>query len=177
MEISHLRAAGFQWSPIFGGAVSGLLAGIPSGIILQLGTDILSVLGGIVGSQSLIAGWLFHLILSTIFGALFGWHVGLPIFRTLTKTLAGSILWGIIFGVVWYAYLVIGIIIPLIVDVLELTGGGVPFGDIPGPAGEALAAAGAFALAYIVYGAVLGGGYGILEDVRVEPEPRGPDAD
>lgn len=177
MSMADLRTAGLRRSPIAVGALVGLIAAVPTGIVIQLGTDLLPILGGITGSESLVAGWILHLLLSTAFGALFGWHVKWPVFRTLTDTVAGTVLFGVVYGVVWYAYVMIGIVLPGIVELLEVSGEGIPLFNVPGPSGAALLAAGAFAIAYFLYGIILGGGFAILEDVRAEPEPRGPDAD
>lgn len=172
MAPSRLREAGVQRSPIVVGAVVGLLAGLPTGIVLQLGTDLIPVFGGILGTESALVGWVFHLVLSTVFGAFFGWHVKWPVFRALTDSVAGSVMWGVIFGVVWYAYVVIGVIIPGVTTML-----GLQIGDVPGPALGELSTAAAFSLAYILYGVVLGFGYAIVESERAEPDPRGPEAD
>lgn len=172
MAPTRLREAGVQRSPILVGAVVGLLAGIPTGIVLQLGTDLMSLFGGILMTESAVVGWVLHLVMSAVFGAFFGWHVKWPVFRTLTNSVSGSVMWGVIFGVVWYAYIVIGVIIPGVSTLL-----GLPMGDVPGPALGELSTAAAFSIAYIIYGGVLGFGYASLESERAEPEHRGPDAD
>lgn len=172
MAQSRLREAGVERSPILVGAVMGLLAGLPTGIVLQLGTDLMPVFGGILGSESVVVGWVFHLALSALFGAFFGWHVKWPVFRSLTDSVAGAVMWGVIFGVVWYAYIVIGVIIPGVTTIL-----GLPIGDVPGPALGELSIAVAFSLAYILYGVVLGFGYATVESERTEPDSRGPTAD
>lgn len=177
MSLADLRSAGVNRSPIAVGAVAGLVAGVPTGIVLQLGTEVLSILGTAVGTESLVVGWILHLALSALFGALFGWHVKWPVFRTLTDSVGGAVMWGVIFGVVWYAYLMIGIVIPGIVELVWGSGEGAPFPAIPGPTAPSLTAAVAFALAYVLYGVVLGASYAVLEDVRAEPEPRGPDGE
>lgn len=174
MSLADLRSAGVDRSPIAVGAAAGLIAGVPTGVVLQLGTDVLSLLGMIVGTGSPVVGWALHLALSAVFGALFGWHVEWPVFRTLTDTMAGAVMWGVIFGVVWYAYLMIGIVIPGVVELVWGSGEGAPFPVIPGPTVASLNAAVAFALAYVLYGVVLGGSYAVLEDASAEPEPRGP---
>lgn len=172
MSSTRLREAGVQRSPIVVGAVVGLLAGIPTGIILQLGTDLMAVFGGILGTESAVVGWVFHLLTSAVFGAFFGWHVRWPVFRTLTNSVSGAVMWGVIFGVVWYAYIVIGVVIPGVTSIL-----GLPIGDVPGPGLEDLTTAAAFSLAYILYGVVLGFGYASVESERAEPDHRGPEAD
>lgn len=177
MSITNLREAGVERSPIVVGAIVGLLAGIPTGIVLQLGTELMSVFGGIIGTESVVVGWLLHLVMSAVFGAFFGWHVEWPVFRTLTNSVAGSVLWGVIFGIVWYAYVVVGVVVPGVSELLGASSGGHPLGQIPGPALEDLLPAAAFSLAYILWGGLLGFGYATLESERAEPDHRGPDAD
>lgn len=172
MPTTRLRDAGVERSPIVVGAIVGLLAGLPTGIVLQLGTDLLPLFGGILGTESVVVGWVFHLVMSAVFGAFFGWHVRWPVFRTLTNSVAGAVMWGVIFGVVWYAYIVIGVVIPGVTSLL-----GLPIGDVPGPALGELTVAAAFSLAYIIYGVVLGFGYATLESERAEPDHRGPEAE
>ena len=172
MSLNRLRDAGTERSPVLVSAFVGLLAGIPTGIVLQLGTDLMSVLGGVIGTESVVAGWIVHLALSTVFGAFFGWHVRWPVFRTLTDRVSGSVLWGVIFSIVWYAYVVVGVVIPGLTALL-----GFPMGDVPGPATGGLLPAFAFSIAYIFWGAALGFGYASVEAGSAEPEPRGPDVD
>lgn len=172
----RVRAAGLERSPILVAALAGLVAGIPMGLIIQFGTELMPIIGAIFGFQSVVVGWVVHLVASTVFGALFGWIVLLPIFRTLTDTVAECILLGVVHAES-LAILMIGIVIPGMVELLGVSGEGVPLLQIPGPAGEALLSAGVFAFAHLIYGVVLGAGYALLEDVSEEPEPRGPDGE
>jgi len=169
------RTGGFQRSPVLVGALVGFLAGIGAGLVLQFGTEVLTIMGGVVDSESILVGWLFHLALSTAFGAFFGWNVEWPLFRTLTNTVNGSMLYGIVFGVVWYAYIVIGVVIPGLVS--AFAGRSISFLALPGPDQGTLISAVAFSLAYMAYGVLLGWGYATLEDVRAEPDRRGPDSE
>lgn len=171
-----IRAGGLERSPILVAAVAGLIAGVPMGLILQFGTDLLPIVGAIFGFQSLLLGWVVHLVASAVFGALFGWIVLLPIFRTLTDTVAECILLGVVHAES-LAILMIGVVIPGTVELLGVSGEGVPLLQIPGPSGEALLSAGVFAFAHLVYGVVLGAGYALLGAVSEEPEPRGPDGE
>lgn len=174
--MDRVRAAGVHRSPILVGAVAGLIAGVPMGLALQFGTDLLPILGAIVGGQSLVVGWIVHLFTSAVFGGLFGWVVILPVFRTLTDSVAECVLLGVVHATA-LATLMIGVVLPAMVGFLELSGEGIPFLDIPGPSGESLLPAGVFAFAHLLYGVVLGAGYALIEDVGEEPEPRGPDGD
>lgn len=174
--MGRLRTAGVNRSPITVGAIAGLIAGVPMGLIMQFGTDLLPVVGAIFGTQSLLVGWLLHLVTSVVFGALFGWLVTLPVFRTLTDTVAESVLLGVVHAES-LAILMIGVVIPGMVELMDVSGEGVPLLQVPGPSGESLLSAGVFAFAHLVYGVVLGATYAVVEDVREEPEPRGPDSD
>jgi hypothetical protein len=172
---SDQRTGGLQRSPVLVGALVGFLAGIAAGIVLQFGTSVLTIMGGIVSGGSILVGWALHLALSTAFGAFFGWNVELPVFRTLTNTVNGSILYGIVFGVVWYAYIVIGVIIPALVS--AFAGESISFLALPGPESRTLLSAVMFSSAYMLYGVLLGWGYAVLEDVQAEPDRQGPDSE
>ena len=158
-----------------GGAIAGLLAGVPTGIVLQVGTDVMTLLGACAGG-SVVVGWLVHLFLSALFGAQFGWMVEWPVFRILTDTVGGSVFIGAIHGAVWYAYIVVGIVIPGIVRLLGYDPINVVMSLVPGPGGFSLLSAGAFSFAYLAWGALLGFGYAGIEAGSEEPEPRGPDS-
>lgn len=176
MSMGRVRAAGVDRSPITVGAVAGLIAGVPMGLLLQFGTELVPILGAIVGYESLVVGWIVHLVASTVFGAIFGWMVTLPVFRTLTDTVAECILLGVVHATA-LAFVMIGIVIPGLVEFLSVSGEGIPLTRVPGPSGGSLLSAGVFGFAHLVYGVVLGAGYALIEDVSEEPEPRGPDGD
>lgn len=175
MSLEDLRAGGLHTSPVVGGAIAGLLAGVPTGIVLQLGTDVMTLLGSLAGG-SVVVGWLVHLFLSVVFGAQFGWMVEWPVFRSLTNTVGGSVFIGAIHGVVWYAYVVIGVVIPGIVRLLGYDPINVIVSMVPGTEAFSLVTAGAFAFAYLAWGAILGFAYAGIEAESEEPEPRGPDS-
>ena len=174
--MSDLRSRGLHTSPIVGGTIAGLIAGIPTGIVLQLGTDVMSLLGFFAGGSAVV-GWIVHLLLSAAFGAQFGWMVEWPLFRTLTDTLGGSILIGVIHGVVWYAYVVVGVVIPGIVRILGYDPINVILSMVPGTNQFSLLSAGAFSFAYLAWGAILGFSYAWVEAEEAEPEARGPDGE
>ena len=176
MSNEDLRSRGLHTSPIVAGAIAGLIAGVPTGIVLHLGTDVMSLLGSIAGG-SVVVGWLVHLFLSALFGAQFGWIVEWPVFRTLTNTTGGSVFIGAIHGVVWYAYLVIGVVIPGIVRLLGYDPINVIMSMVPGTDAFSLLSAGAFSFAYLFWGVILGFTYAWVEAEGAEPDPRGPDGD
>lgn len=171
--MADLRSAGLRTSPIVAATVAGGIAGIPTGIVLQLGTNVMALLGSFAGG-SLVVGWIVHLLLSAVFGAQFGWMVEWPVFRTLTDTVGGSVFIGVIHGVVWYAYVVIGVVIPGIVGLLGYDQINVLMSMVPGPGGFSLLTAGAFSFAYLAWGAILGFVYAWVEAEDAEPDARGP---
>jgi len=174
--MADLRAGGLHTSPITAATIAGLVAGVPTGILLQFGTDVLVLLGAFVGG-SVLVGWVVHLVPSAAFGAMFGWMVTWPVFRTLSDTMAGTIFVGVIHGVVWYAYVVIGVGVPGIVRLLGYDPIGPVSSLVPGTTGFSLLTAGVFGLAYVLWGALLGFGYAWLEAESEEPEARGPDGE
>lgn len=174
--MQDLRSAGLETSPVVAGAIAGLAAGVPTGIVLQLGTDVMSLLGAFAGGSAVV-GWIVHLVLSAAFGAQFGWMVEWPLFRTLTNTTGGSVFLGAIHGVVWYAYIVIGIVVPGIVRLMGYDPINVIMSMVPGTSGFSLLTAGAFSFAYLAWGLMLGFAYAWIEAESAEPEPRGPDGE
>lgn len=174
MSRTDLRAAGVSLSPVVVGAVAGLVAGVPMGVALQFGTDVLPILGAVVGNESLVAGWVVHLFASAFMGALFGWLVTWPVFRTLTGSVGECVLLGLVHSML-LALLMIGFVLPGMVELLELSGEGIPAFRVPGPSRRSLLSAGVFGGAHVVWGIVLGLTYAVLGDVESEPEPRGPD--
>ena len=174
--MEDIRSRGLHTSPVVGGAIAGLVAGVPTGIVLQFGTDVMTLLGSLAGG-SVVVGWIVHLLLSAVFGAQFGWMVEWPIFRTLTDTTGGAMFIGAIHGVVWYAYLVIGVVIPGIVSLLGYDPINVIMSMVPGTDAFSLLTAGAFAFAYLAWGVILGFAYAWIEAEGAEPEARGPDGD
>jgi hypothetical protein len=174
--MADLRSAGLHTSPIVAATVAGVIAGVPTGIVLQFGTDVMTLLGSFAGG-SVVVGWIVHLALSALFGGMFGWIVEWPVFRTLTDTTAGTVFLGVVHGVVWYAYVVIGIVVPGIVRLLGYDPVDVVLSLVPGTTTVSLLTAGAFAFAYLTWGAILGFAYAWIEAESEEPEPRGPDGE
>lgn len=144
--MADLRSSGLHTTPIVGATIAGLIAAVPTGIVLQHGTDVMTLLGSLAGG-SVVVGWIVHLFLSALFGAMCGWMVEWPLFRTLTDTTGGSVLIGLVHGVVWYAYIVIGIVIPGIVRLLGYDPINVFTSTVPGTDEFSLLSAGAFAFA------------------------------
>jgi hypothetical protein len=86
--------------------VAGLIAGVVFGMMMQMRTaptpdgarmPMMAMIGQIVGSPTLAAGWLYHLFNSAVIGAIFGWLAG-PRVHGVGSALA----WGSTYGFVWW---------------------------------------------------------------------------
>ncbi|MFN2566948.1 MAG: hypothetical protein ABR499_18275 [Gemmatimonadaceae bacterium] len=93
-------------SRILGGAVAGLVAGVVFGMMMQMmsaptpdgGTmAMMAMVAMVVGSQSLVAGWLYHLLNSAVIGALFGAFLG-----GRADNYRSGLGWGAAWGVIWW---------------------------------------------------------------------------
>jgi hypothetical protein len=93
-------------SRIFAGAVAGVVAGVVFGLMMQMmsaptpdgGTmPMMAMVAMVVGSQSLVVGWLYHLFNSAVIGALFGALLG-----GRTHGYGSGLTWGAVWGVVWW---------------------------------------------------------------------------
>lgn len=178
-----IRGADFDASEVFLGAAAGLVAGIPMGVILHLGTDLLPVIGAVSGEPSIVVGWIVHLAVSIGAGVSFAVFVALPLFHEVTRSVAGCVIVGILnaFGM---AAVFVGLILPIFVDIIGANRSELvfPFGSVPGPAVDAMFGAVIFAMAHIVYGTVLGVVYAYAHGVSAEelspkedPSQRTPD--
>lgn len=144
------------------GATGGLAGGLAMGLVLQFGTELLPVFGGLAGATTLVRGWIVHLITSVLFGVLFAAFVSLPFVRELATTLGASILLGVIHATA-LAFVTIGVILPLATVVLsapEITSR-----LIPGPEAGGLVGATLFGIGHVLYGMVLGVVYAVLRGV------------
>ena len=72
-------------SKVIAGIVAGLIAGLPFGIMMQLmqaptpdggQVPMMMMVAMVVRSESLLVGWLYHLLNSAVIGALFGVLLG-----------------------------------------------------------------------------------------------------
>lgn len=149
------------------GIVGGLAGGVVMGIILQLGTELMPVFGRVLGAESVAYGWLVHLFTSAIFGLLFAVFVAFPIVRELERTVGTSALLAVIHASA-LSYVTIGVLLPAATIAFGLPDVAL-FSELsPGPGLEGLLPAGLFSLGHVVYGAVLGVVYAVLEDLERE---------
>ena len=89
------------------GMVAGLISGVVFGVMMQLmrapapdgpGMPMMAMVAQVVGSGSVVVGWIYHLFNSAAIGGVFGWMLG-P--RTADRMgLAAGI--GAGYGVVWW---------------------------------------------------------------------------
>lgn len=84
------------------GAVAGLAAGIPFGILMTAmttpeGRPMMGSVAMILGSGSLGIGWLYHLFNSALLGAIFGALLG-----DRSRTLGRALGWGSVYGFAWW---------------------------------------------------------------------------
>lgn len=81
---------------VFGGAVAGVVAGVPLGIIMQA-RDMIPMVGDLIGQASTGWGWLVHLFNSALFGVIFVVLFG----RWLGKP-AAAVGLGLLYGIAWW---------------------------------------------------------------------------
>jgi hypothetical protein len=96
----------------------------------------------VVGSKSLVVGWIYHLFNSAVIGAIFGWLLG-----GRAMSIGSGLIWGGLYGFAWW---ILGgqILMPLAL-------GMPPFASIMMPAMR-MVAIGSF-VGHIMYGLILGG--------------------
>ena len=78
------------------GAVAGLVGGAVFGVIMGI-MGMLPMIAGLIGSNSAVAGFMVHMVISAIIGAGFG-----LIFGARVVDLQSGALWGAIYGAVWW---------------------------------------------------------------------------
>ena len=74
------------------GVMSSLIAGIVFGIMMTM-MGMMQTIAGMVGSHSIVVGWVVHLIISAIFGVVFGVIVRRPTSGPILGLIYGLILW------------------------------------------------------------------------------------
>jgi uncharacterized membrane protein YagU involved in acid resistance len=104
------------WQRIIAGVVGGVAGGLVFGAIMGM-MGMLPMVANVVGSQSAVVGFVYHMFNSVVIGALFG-----LLFGALSRTYGQGAIWGLIYGVIWW---VLG---PLILMPLLLGMGSPQFG-------------------------------------------------
>jgi hypothetical protein len=81
---------------VVAGVVGGLVGGVVFGILMQV-WGMMPMVAMLVGSESVVVGWLVHLFNSALFGAIFGLLVG-----RWAVTLVPAVGLGLVYGVLWW---------------------------------------------------------------------------
>jgi hypothetical protein len=93
-------------SNIGASVVAGLIAGVVFGIMMHVMTaptpdggrmPVIAMVGQIVGSPTVPAGWLYHLFNSGVIGATFGW-----LFARRVHGYGSGVAWGAAYGFAWW---------------------------------------------------------------------------
>jgi hypothetical protein len=128
--------------------VAGVAAGVVFGIMMHVMSaptpdggqmPVIAMVGQIVGSPTVMAGWLYHLFNSAVIGAIFGWLFGLRVRRY-----GSGLAWGTAYGFAWW---ILGglVLMPVLL-------GMPPFAPLTTPEMQMGSLVG-----HLVYGLILGG--------------------
>lgn len=154
--------AGETWNDrLAAGAAAGLAGGIVMGLALQLGTDLLPVIGGLAGGATAVRGWLVHLAVSVVYGVSFPVFLSIPFLRDMADSVGASILFGVIHASA-LGFITVGVVLQAATAVFGLSQSPVSALLVPGPGAGSLVTAGVFGLGHVLYGVVLGTLYGVL---------------
>lgn len=74
------------------GVMSSLIGGIVFGILMTM-LGMMPTIAGMVGSHSIVVGWIVHLMISAIFGVIFGLLVRKPKSGPILGLIYGTVLW------------------------------------------------------------------------------------
>lgn len=139
------------------GTVAGLLAGVVFGIMMQMMNaptpeggqmPMIAMVAKVVRSDSMAAGWIYHLFNSAVIGAIFGWLLG-----NRSRRIGAGLGWGAVYGFIWW---ILGglILMPLFLGMpafaplqMEMMRP-VAMGSLMG---------------HLIYGIILGGGFAMLK--------------
>ena len=88
------------------GVLAGVFAGVIFGVMMQMMSTstpegmrvpMMAMVAKVVGSSSLVVGWIYHLFNSAVIGGIFGWLLGRS-----SESYKQGISWGAAYGVVWW---------------------------------------------------------------------------
>ena len=113
-----------------------VVAGVAMGLLLQVWTDAVPVIGGLYGVYSLGVGWIMHLFHSIVFGVVFAVAVSRTPIQRFTGSTPRCLLLGVAWGLVLWLFAA-GLAMPLL---LRSTGLGVtpPLLTLPSLVGHAV---------------------------------------
>jgi hypothetical protein len=160
VETENERLLRLEARAVGAGLAGGIVAGVGMGLVLQFGTELLPVLGAFLGETSVLRGWLVHLAIGALYGILFAVVLAYPAIQDFTEFFETP---EYVFAGITYTVMMAAVTIGILPFVFELpwTGtasdGASP--NIPGPAVAGLLPATMFAIAHVVYGAILGAVY------------------
>jgi len=101
---------------VIGGIIGGVAGGLVFGVMMGM-MGMLPMVAGVVGSDSALVGFLYHMFNSVIIGAGYG-----LVFGGMSHTYGEGAGWGLLYGAIWW---VLG---PLVLMPLLLGMGGPQFG-------------------------------------------------
>ena len=93
-------------SRIGAAVIAGVVAGVVFGTMMQMMSaptpdggemPMMAMVGMIVGSPTIAAGWLYHLFNSAVIGGLFGW-----LLASRVRGFSSGLGWGAAYGFVWW---------------------------------------------------------------------------
>jgi uncharacterized membrane protein YagU involved in acid resistance len=90
------RAGATLKQRVVGGVVGGVAGGLVFGAMMAM-MGMLPMVASVVGSQSPVVGFLYHMFNSVIIGAVFG-----LVFGVLSRNYGQGALFGLIYGVIWW---------------------------------------------------------------------------
>ena len=90
------RTGGTLGQRIIGGVVGGLAGSLAFGALMGM-MGMLLMVASVVGSQSPVVGFLYHMFNSVIIGADFG-----LVFGGLSRTYGQGAGWGLLYGAIWW---------------------------------------------------------------------------
>jgi hypothetical protein len=143
-------------SDINNGIAAGLVGGVVFGIMMQMMTaptpeggqmPMITMVAKVVRSDSIAAGWLYHLFNSAVIGAIFGWLLG-----SRSRSFGTGLGWGAAYGFAWW---IVGglILMPLFLGMPAFA----PLQMAP----MRPVAMGSL-VGHLIYGVILGGGFAML---------------
>jgi hypothetical protein len=153
-------------SRIISGGLAGLSAGVVFGVMMQMMNaptpqggqmPMMAMVAMVVGSSSLVVGWIYHLFNSLVIGAIFGWLIGDRVI-----SMGSGLGWGVLYGVAWW---ILGaqILMPLALGMS-------PFASIMMPSMR-MVAMGSL-IGHMIYGLMLGGLFAVISARLARPVAR-----
>ena len=144
-------------SDISDGIVSGLVGGVVFGIMMQMMNaptpeggqmPMMAMVAKVVRSDSMAAGWLYHLFNSAVIGAIFAWLLG-----GRSQNFVAGLGWGAAYGFAWW---ILGGLI-----LMPLFRGMPAFAPLQMEPMRPVAMGSL--VGHLIYGIILGGGFALLK--------------